>query len=91
MIFWSLKLNFLDPYDLHFCNVNYEKTVMKELNKFIRPLREPWFPLNLHENSYLDLFPKEKLVYLTPHCNAPLKKHDGDDVYIIGGIVDKVI
>lgn len=51
---------------------------------------EPWFPLNVHTNSYLDLFPKEQLVYLTPHCREELRTYDHDAIYIIGGIVDKV-
>lgn len=51
---------------------------------------EPWFPLNLHEKSYLDVFPKEQLVYLTPHCRDVMKEFDHNAVYIIGAIVDKV-
>lgn len=51
---------------------------------------EPWFPLNVHECSYLDLFPKQQLCYLTPHCREELLEYDPDTTYIIGGIVDKV-
>jgi hypothetical protein len=32
---------------------------------------------------------KERLVYLTPHAAAPLMRHNEDDIYIIGGLVDK--
>ncbi|RZC42068.1 mitochondrial ribonuclease P protein 1 -like protein [Asbolus verrucosus] len=49
---------------------------------------EPWFPLNLHESSYLEKFPKERLIYLTPHCREELLEYDHDAIYIIGGIVD---
>lgn len=38
----------------------------------------------------MDLFPKEKLVYLTPHCFNDLEEFSYDDYYIIGGMVDKV-
>lgn len=51
---------------------------------------DPEFPLNVHKSSYLDLFPKQNLVYLTPHCREELTTYDHDAIYIIGGIVDKV-
>ena len=40
-------------------------------------------------SSYLDLFPREKIVYLTPHCNQVLEGYDPDSVYIVGALVDK--
>lgn len=78
-----------DPYDLYFCNADPEYRVIKYLNKYVPPLYEPDFPVNITEKSYLDLFPKEKLVYLTPHCRDELKEYDHDAVYIIGAMVDK--
>jgi len=39
------------------------------------------------EQSYLDIFPKEKIVYLSPDSRNELK-WDDDDVYVIGGLVD---
>ncbi|KAF5272206.1 hypothetical protein FQA39_LY01288 [Lamprigera yunnana] len=78
-----------EPFDLNYCNVDKESYLMKVLHKFINPMYEPWFPLNLHEKSYLDMFPKEKLVYLTPHCREVLTNFNHDDIYIIGAIVDK--
>ncbi|XP_019874521.2 mitochondrial ribonuclease P protein 1 homolog [Aethina tumida] len=79
-----------DPYDLHFCNF-HSNTVLK--NCFLRHIPtavEPHFPINMHEESYLDKFPKEQLVYLTPHCREELLHYDHDAIYIIGGIVDKM-
>lgn len=78
-----------DPYDLHFCNANPEYRTIKQLNKHIPTLYEPDFPINITEKNYLDLFPKEKLVYLTPHCRDELKEYDHDAIYIIGAMVDK--
>lgn len=63
---------------------------MKCLEKFIPTLYESWFPLNIHESSYLDVFPKDQLIYLTPHCREEMTKYDPDAVYIVGGLVDKV-
>lgn len=41
------------------------------------------------EKSYLDLFPREKLTYLTPDASDTLTQVDEDRVYIMGAIVDK--
>lgn len=85
------QIIFPDPFDLYMCNFNKQEKMANALHRYIPIMYEPWFPLNIHEGSYLDVFPKEKLVYLTPHCQEELQKFDYDDVYIIGGIVDKVI
>nr|XP_023020170.1 mitochondrial ribonuclease P protein 1 homolog [Leptinotarsa decemlineata] len=79
-----------DPFDLYFCNANQRGDLMKYVNKFMPTLYEPWFPLNVHSCSYLDIFPKSQLVYLTPHCREELQEFDHEAVYIIGGIVDKM-
>lgn len=79
-----------NPFNLHLCNVNMTGAFMKQMLKNIPSLDEPWFPMNIHTKSYLDVFPKEKLVYLTPHCREELTKFDHDAVYIVGCMVDKV-
>ncbi|XP_063822919.1 mitochondrial ribonuclease P protein 1 homolog isoform X2 [Ostrinia nubilalis] len=79
-----------DPFDLHLCNVNLKGDFMRQLRKNIPSLEEPWFPLHIHTKSYLDVFPKDKLVYLTPHCREELTEFDHDAIYIIGCMVDKV-
>ncbi|XP_077299685.1 tRNA methyltransferase roswell [Arctopsyche grandis] len=77
-----------DPFDIYFCNVNKKSEMMKQFFSFIPTAEMPDFPMRLHSESYLDLFPKEKLVYLTPHCRNDLV-YDPDDIYIIGAMVDK--
>lgn len=47
------------------------------------------FPMNVHAESYLDVFDKKDLVYLTPHCRNELYEYNPDDVYIVGAMVDK--
>jgi len=48
---------------------------------------ENW-KVKLEEQSYLDLFPKESLVYLTADSETVCEDLDRTKVYIIGGIVD---
>jgi hypothetical protein len=41
------------------------------------------------EKSYLDLFPKEKLIYLSPNSKNEMQEVDEDKVYIIGVLSDE--
>lgn len=44
--------------------------------------------INFHEDHYLDVFPKEKLIYLTSDSENVIHQLEDDKVYIIGGLVD---
>lgn len=77
------------PFDLYICNAIRESNTMKQLVKFIPTLYDSDFPINITEKHYLDLFPKENIVYLTPHCREEMREFDHDAVYIIGAMVDK--
>ncbi|XP_064079245.1 mitochondrial ribonuclease P protein 1 homolog [Macrobrachium nipponense] len=77
-----------DPFYLHFCNAERNADTVKRLHRFIPTMYDLDFPLTVTPESYLDCFPKEKLVYLSPHCKEELTEYDHDAVYIIGGIVD---
>lgn len=44
--------------------------------------------MQFHEQSYLDLFPKDKLVYLTSESENVIESFEDDSIYIIGGLVD---
>ncbi|XP_053689378.1 mitochondrial ribonuclease P protein 1 homolog [Sabethes cyaneus] len=78
-----------EPFNVHHCNANFNRTTMKSLRKHLVHINEPSFPFNVSEKCYTELFPKERLVYLTPHCRTDLKAFDPDDVYIVGAMVDK--
>lgn len=50
---------------------------------------ENWQGVKCETQGYLDLFPKERLVYLTADSEESIETLDENDIYIIGGLVDK--
>lgn len=90
LLMWSYNRTHKDPFNIIFCNVDKESTVFKGLSKTIPTIDDPTFPLNYTKKNYLDLYPREKLVYLTPHCNEELKEYNHDDVYIIGKVYNNI-
>lgn len=50
---------------------------------------ENWQGVKCEAQSYIDLFPKERLVYLTADSETSVETLDENDIYIIGGLVDK--
>ncbi|XP_003700735.1 tRNA methyltransferase roswell [Megachile rotundata] len=78
-----------DPCNLYFCNTDLNSITMKQLHKTIPTLYDADFPLNITTKSYLDIFDKSKLVYLTPHTRKVLTHYDADAIYIIGAMIDK--
>lgn len=78
-----------EPFNIHHCNADYSRQTMIALEKHLVRIHDPSFPFNITDKSYLDLFPHERLVYLTPHCNNDLEEFNPDDVYIVGAMVDK--
>ncbi|XP_067320068.1 tRNA methyltransferase 10 homolog B isoform X2 [Anolis sagrei] len=47
--------------------------------------------MDVTPESYLDLFPSETIVYLTPDAENALEEVDPHKVYILGGLVDESI
>ncbi|NXU93977.1 TM10B methyltransferase, partial [Xiphorhynchus elegans] len=49
------------------------------------------FQIDKTPESYLDLFPLDAIVYLTPDSENVLEDIDPDKVYVLGGLVDETI
>ncbi|XP_027197288.1 mitochondrial ribonuclease P protein 1 homolog [Dermatophagoides pteronyssinus] len=79
------------PYDVHFTNCRVGENTVNELSRHLKrmdDLKQYYF----HPESYLsrpDLFPKNKLIYLSPHAKLSLKQYDHDDIFILGGYNDR--
>lgn len=86
---FSINRKHPEPFDMHICGADFSGLTMKYLQQFLPTLTEDNFPLDVHTESVAEVFPCEKLVYLTPHCENDLEEFNYDDIYIIGGLVDK--
>ena len=78
------------PFDVHFTNCGKAKQTMEALEKHIKRMDQ--LTGYFHEGSYLDLpdlFPKKRLVYLSPHARDAIGEYSHDDIYIIGGYNDR--
>ncbi|XP_049923170.1 tRNA methyltransferase 10 homolog B [Epinephelus moara] len=49
------------------------------------------YMMDITEESCLDLFPPETVIYLTPDAEEALQTVDADKVYVLGGLVDESI
>ncbi|KAL6443378.1 hypothetical protein ACFW04_002918 [Cataglyphis niger] len=79
----------VNPMSLYFCNMKNDGPLLQYCNTFMPNLLDDDFPVIITSQSYLDLFPKNQLVYLTPHCRTDMTEYNPDMVYIIGAMVDK--
>lgn len=76
------------PFHLKLCNFSSDHYMSQRLAKLFKASLSS-LPVESTSKSYLELYPKEKLVYLTPHSQEVLQTYNHDDVYIIGAFVDK--
>lgn len=79
------------PYDLFFCNYQKKSLTDKHMSYTIGNLHTPESMITIEKRSYLDIFPKDQLVYLTPHSNVPMTEYDHDAVFIMAALVDRTI
>lgn len=80
----------LEPMDIHFCNYRADPRFDNELHKSMNVRSPDELLVTSTESSYLQLFPKERLVYLSPHAEEELSQFDDDAIYVIGAFVDKL-
>jgi ribonuclease P protein 1 len=77
--------NYHSPSFVYLCNLPNQGRLQAEFDRR-SSLEKMCFEVT--ESSYLDIFPNEKLIYLSPDSNVEMTSFDHDAVYIIGGIAD---
>ncbi|NXD24592.1 TM10C methyltransferase, partial [Spelaeornis formosus] len=90
MLSESCNRRSVDPFHIHFCNLKDDSLYHRE---FIKHYREAWGKLliTVTEQCYTEIFPKNKLIYLTADSPKEMKTFDHDKIYIVGSMVDKSI
>ncbi|NXW44197.1 TM10C methyltransferase, partial [Nyctiprogne leucopyga] len=80
----------VDPFHIHFCNFKDDSLYHKE---FIKHYKEAWSKLliTVTDQCYTEVFPKDKLIYLTADSPKVMKTFDHNKIYIVGSMVDKSI
>ncbi|NWT55119.1 TM10C methyltransferase, partial [Erythrocercus mccallii] len=80
----------VDPFHIHFCNFKDGSLYHRE---FIKNYKEAWGKLliTVTDQCYTEIFPKDKLIYLTADSPKVMKTFDHDKIYIVGSMVDKSI
>lgn len=83
---YSLNYHSKEPFDLHFCNFDKNSVTVRILEKSIASLYHPNTMISLHPNLLTDVFPREKLVYLTACSTTPYHDYSFDDIIVLPGL-----
>ena len=75
-----------EPFQLHLCGYDPGLPGMRDLVESEQSRHYLW---NVTEDCFSRLFPRERLVYLSPDAPELASEWRHDDVYVIGGVVDK--
>ncbi|CAF0982895.1 unnamed protein product, partial [Didymodactylos carnosus] len=75
---------FHTPSFLYFCNLNTNGRLYQQFQKYSQFEN---YCFEITSKSYIDLFPREKLCYITSSSTNIMKEYEHDTIYIIGAIV----
>lgn len=77
-----------DPFDLILSDIPKGGLMDEAIDRRFPQMKTKKCLITKSYDSYLDMFPPEKLVYLSPDSTNIMGKYDPDAIYVIGGIVD---
>lgn len=77
------------PFHLNLCNLQPGSQLERFFRKEMPYMFQPNSLINVTSQSYLDIFPRKSLVYLTADAERTLPRVDPEKVYVIGGLCDK--
>ena len=85
--FFANALHYHSPSFVTLCNLAVDGQIQREFSKRMKQNR-CISCFETTEASYLDLFDRQKLIYLSSHSPYEMLEYDHDVVYIIGAIID---
>ena len=75
------------PFNLWFTSLKKDSKIYDKFQK-TNLITSKHF-INQTETHFIDLFPKDKLVYLSPDAEDTIDKFDRNSIYILGAVVDR--
>ncbi|XP_053211291.1 tRNA methyltransferase 10 homolog C-like [Panonychus citri] len=81
-----------EPFDFWFCNLDDQSKTYSLLEKSLGWDHQAKFSshfIHRTSKSYIDLFPRDKLIYLCPDSSYDFTNYDDEAVYVVGGLVDR--
>jgi hypothetical protein len=88
-IYSNNRYRYSDPYYLHFCNLDQNSISYKLLPKIFQKFFDKDFGVNITNKSYLELFPKQNIIYLTSSAEEVLDSYDYNAVYVMSPLLEK--
>ncbi|KHN80940.1 Mitochondrial ribonuclease P protein 1 -like protein [Toxocara canis] len=79
------------PWPIYLCNFDtYNEQICEQRKLHLQIFDSNRFPsAEISSRSFIDLFPNSNIVYLSPHADTEIEKVEGNEVFVIGGIVDR--
>ena len=77
-----------EPFAVYLTNYDSKCAKCSILTKGCQNIMDIDSPVFVTEKPYLELFPPQQLLYLTPDSKNDLVHYDPNDIYIIGGLID---
>ena len=78
-----------NPFDLWFCNMKSGTPTERIVKNNIGHMHETTSLINITEKSYLELFDRQQLIYLSPNASTVLREIPPQAIFVIGCIVDR--
>ncbi|KAB5579108.1 hypothetical protein PHYPO_G00190950 [Pangasianodon hypophthalmus] len=79
----------MQPFHLFLTDMKEDSLLYKECIRMNEGFLN--YLIDITAESWIDLFPCEDVIYLTPDASEALEEVNGDKVYILGGLVDESI
>lgn len=85
---FSINRKNRQPFGMHFCNANMEHSTMKIIQELMPKMLKSSFPLECHPESVGELFPLDRLIYITPYSTNIIQEYNPVDLFVLPGFID---